>query len=479
MTRKYAGLFALATILNIGLLDVGANAEPTSSPDTSARLNYVERLLTESSAAKRVEGSGNSKALELKADAQVHFDKARQLYDSGDAQAAEAELGEAIRLLTEAARAANGEGKVSEKQTSDYGQRRESVEALAKAHDRIATEKGLDEMNSDLQARVSAELSASDAFAQRPTAAPKKYQGFPEGPSEFGYVDPPHDLSHIRPVREFLMAPAASWDWRTMSGVTSVKNQNPYGTCWAFAACGDLESKVLINELVAYDYSEVNIQACNPTAINCNAGGNAWMSTNYLALLGTVDESCNPYPGGCPTPTCVNPSCAFLKQVTEWKMIPNDVDAIKAAVMTYGPVYTSMYAGIPGFSTYDGTYCLTHTGTEETNHAVLIVGFDDDMCGGNGAWIVKNSWGASWGDNGYFYIQYGHARIGQTSNVITGWKDHNPDMTVYHWDEWGWWSSVGWDGHDYAVVEVMPQPGESSESEPSASVPVSSRPRAS
>jgi len=166
MTRKYAGLFALATMLNIGLLYVGANAEPTSSPDTSARLNYVERLLTESSAAKKVEGSGNSKALELKADAQVHFDKARQLYDSGDAEAAEAELGEAIRLLTEAARAANGEGKVSEKQANDYGQRRESVEALTKAHDRIATEKGLDELNSDLQARVSAELSASDALLQ-------------------------------------------------------------------------------------------------------------------------------------------------------------------------------------------------------------------------------------------------------------------------------------------------------------------------
>ena len=164
MTRKYAGLFVLATILTIGLLAVGANAEPAKPRDTSARLSYVERLLTESSAAQKVEGSGNPQALELKADAQAHFDKARQLHEGGDAEAAEEELGEAIRLLTEAARAANGEAKVSEKQTNDYGQRRESVEALAKAHDRIATEKGLDEMNSDLQARVSAELSASDTL---------------------------------------------------------------------------------------------------------------------------------------------------------------------------------------------------------------------------------------------------------------------------------------------------------------------------
>jgi tetratricopeptide (TPR) repeat protein len=166
MTRKFACLFALAAILNIGLLAVGANAEPVKPRDTSARLSYVERLLTESSAAQKVEGSGNPQALKLKADARAHFDKARQLYDSGDAESAEAELGEAIRLLTEAARAANGGATVSQKQTDDYGQRRESVEALAKAHDRIAVEKGLNEMNGELQARVSAELSASDALLQ-------------------------------------------------------------------------------------------------------------------------------------------------------------------------------------------------------------------------------------------------------------------------------------------------------------------------
>ncbi len=166
MTRKFAGLFALATVLNLGLLAVSANAEPAKSRDTSARLSYVERLLTESSAAQKVEASGSPRALELKADAQAHFDNARQLYDGGNAEAAEAELGAAIRLLTEAARAANGGATVSQKQTDDYGQRRESVEALAKAHDRIAIEKGLDEMNSELQARVSTELSASDALLQ-------------------------------------------------------------------------------------------------------------------------------------------------------------------------------------------------------------------------------------------------------------------------------------------------------------------------
>jgi C1A family cysteine protease len=306
---------------------------------------------------------------------------------------------------------------------------------------------------------------SSEGFAQQPTVAPKKYIAFPTGPTEFGYVGPPHDLSHIQPFqdgRDMLMAPAASWDWRTMSGVTPVKNQNPYGTCWAFAACGDLESKVLINESVVYDYSELNIQACNISSNDCNAGGNAWMSTNYLSLLGSVDESCDTYPGGCPLPSCINPSCSYLKQVTEWKVIANDVDAIKAAIQTYGPVYTSMYASFPGFSTYNGSGCLSYAGGQPTNHGVLIVGWDDDLCGaGVGGWIVKNSWGTSWGDNGYFNIQWGSGltgQIGANSNVITGFRDYDPNMTTYYYDDWGWWSSVGYsDGHDYAVVEITPQ----------------------
>ncbi len=291
--------------------------------------------------------------------------------------------------------------------------------------------------------------------AQQPQKAPEiEYESPPEN---FGYRPPKVDLSYLTPTTGMLRAPAASWDWRNNNGVTSVKDQNPYGTCWAFAAMGDFESKLLINDGYGPDYSELNVQACNPTSTDCNSGGNAWMSTNYLALLGSVDESCDPYPGGCPSPTCINPSCSFLKQVIEWKVIPNDVTAIKNALTTYGPVYTSMYASFSGFSSYDGSYCLTYTGTESPNHAVLIVGYDDSMCSGNGAWIVKNSWGTGWGDNGYFYIQYGHAQIGSSSNVITGYKDYNPNETIYYYDEWGWWSSVGFgDGDDWGLAEITP-----------------------
>jgi C1A family cysteine protease len=292
-------------------------------------------------------------------------------------------------------------------------------------------------------------------LAQQLQKAPEiEYESPPEN---YGFFPPKIDMSYLTPSTGMFMAPAGSWDWRDHSGVSSVKNQNPYGTCWAFAAVGDYESKIMINNGYEPDYSEFNIQACNPTSNNCNYGGNAWMSTNYLALLGSVEETCDPYPGDCPSATCNNPSCSFLKQVIQWKVIPNNVTAIKNALTTYGPVYTTMYAGFPGFSSYDGSYCLTYTGSEDPNHAVLIVGYDDDMCSGNGGWIVKNSWGTGWGDNGFFYIEYENARIGGYSNVITGYKNYNPDETIYYYDEWGWWSSVGYgDGDDWGLVEITP-----------------------
>jgi hypothetical protein len=156
-------------IFSIGLAGIAlfaageaAVAQASASNDVASRLVYVERLLTESSAAKKVDASGKPEAIQMKADAQAHFDKAKALVESGDSEAAEGELREAIRLMTTAARAANGDAKVSRKQTDDYDSRKESVTALATAHDRIATEKGMKDMNAALQQKVAADLAASD-----------------------------------------------------------------------------------------------------------------------------------------------------------------------------------------------------------------------------------------------------------------------------------------------------------------------------
>jgi C1A family cysteine protease len=253
------------------------------------------------------------------------------------------------------------------------------------------------------------------------------------------------DLSHIQ-AKPTVMAPLpSSYDWRFNNGVTSAKDQGLCGSCWAFAAIGGLEASVLIGSGGTYDFSEENMKECNYWNKGCG-GGHSVAATNYLTRQGTVSEACDPYNPGA-TGSC-STSCIRLKQATGWRILPNDVNSIKSAVYQHGPCYTTMYASFPGFGTYDGSYCIYYAGTEVSNHAVLIVGWNDTLshAGGTGAWIVKNSWGTGWGENGFFYIAYGSARIGEGSSYYRSYKHYDPfemEGTLHHYDEGGWYSNLG------------------------------------
>lgn len=158
--------FLLATLI-VMLSLTTVKADPATATNMSSRLGYVERLLTESSAARKIEESADPEALDLKARATSHFDNARRLNDSGDVESAELELREAIQLMTAAVKVANGDVAVTSKEANDYARRRESLQALATAHDRIATEKGEKGMNRALQDKVAAELSAADTLLEQ------------------------------------------------------------------------------------------------------------------------------------------------------------------------------------------------------------------------------------------------------------------------------------------------------------------------
>jgi C1A family cysteine protease len=287
-----------------------------------------------------------------------------------------------------------------------------------------------------------------------------------------GFIPPVIETSHLRRTRLQLpapvMQPPASWDWRTLGGMTSVKDQNPYATCWAFAAIGNLESKVLIDWAHTRDYSEFNLLSCAPNQFyddsgpSCWIGGNAYIATNYLSRRGASFESCGEYPGTCPTITCYDYNCDFERQATEWRIIvgdlvqPGDVPLIKEAVMNHGPVYTTMFSQWPEFQGYDTDTCLTYSGSDLPDHAVLIVGWADSLCDWQGAWIVKNSWGTSWGDNGYFYIKYGDARIGSYTSVISDFKYVDWREKIYWYDDYGFMYSYGWNPDDWGLVEITP-----------------------
>jgi hypothetical protein len=228
-----------------------------------------------------------------------------------------------------------------------------------------------------------------------------------------GYVPPPDwDRTFQEHLRIF---PAdkdplpAVWDWRTMNGVTVTQNQGSCGSCWAFAAAGEMEAKIRIyygNRIL--DLSEQQIVSCNPYGSGCGGG---WAGAAYYVFQqrGGVTEDTMPYEGSDAVP-CTDTNALKFTDLDSWYTVANNVDQIKQALLE-GPVCTAIDAN-DAFSGYSSG-CLDAPGGY-TNHLVLIVGWDDRACEGDtGAWIIKNSWGPGWGQAGFGYIKYGACSIGQ------------------------------------------------------------------
>lgn len=213
----------------------------------------------------------------------------------------------------------------------------------------------------------------------------------------------------------------SSFDWRTQGGVTPVKNQGNCGSCWAFCAAAALESRILIYSGLEEDLSEQAILVCNPNGDDCSGG---WMETAYDLFItqGGVRESCMPYHEN-DTEACAVSPCDVAAYLDSYYYVDDAVLAIKTALLE-GPVACAI-AVCGGFSSYTGG-CYEENCTE-INHGVLLVGWDDTMCGGDGAWIMKNSWGPDWGDGGYMYIKYGASYIGYATDAL----NYTPGQTVH------------------------------------------------
>jgi len=258
------------------------------------------------------------------------------------------------------------------------------------------------------------------------------------------------DLSHVRFVvdREMDMALPSTYDLRDYSRLTPIKNQGGCGSCWAFASYGSLESCLMPGEL--WDFAEEHLIDNHGFDLGECSGGNTDMAAAYLTRWhGPKNESDYPY-----THSIGYDLQATQKKVQQVVFLPNrtgylDNDVIKHHVMNYGGLYISMY--------YSGTYFLSssdsyyYNGISGTNHGVCIVGWDDNYSSsnfkytppGNGAFIVRNSWGTGYGDGGYFYMSYYDTKLTPRA-IFNNAEAGDIYSSIYYYDPLGWVSNYGY-----------------------------------
>jgi C1A family cysteine protease len=278
-----------------------------------------------------------------------------------------------------------------------------------------------------------------------------------------GLLPSPLDLSHLvgraNVSRAGLRAALPSaYDLRTLGRLTPVKNQDPYGTCWAFASYGSLESCLLLASGETNYFSVNNMANLSGFDYGFNGGGFSAMATAYLVRwLGPIDESTDPYPhwGGSTT----NPPVKHVQRVDIIGRRPDSLanDEVKQAVQDYGALCVGMYMSFSSLHYNSSTHAFYYPALTNANHAVDIVGWDDAYPSnnfaltpaGNGAFIVRNSWGTGWGDAGYFYVSYYDAVFArdpsEANYLFLNGENTNVYAYIYQYDPLGWVGMVGCD----------------------------------
>lgn len=323
------------------------------------------------------------------------------------------------------------------------------------------------------------EQPISSAVAQEPVTSSDGAVEMDDMP--VGYIRDEHSAIPIMTdgwTPPELLSNPSSFDLRNVNGtsyVTSVKNQNPYGTCWAFAFCAAAESNLLMKGLGSYDLSELQL-AYFTTVRNeitaggsgisigttgdimtdsgdlLNHGGNSGFATMATAnWLGLANETALPYPSSTYEAIAnqdaniikinnrtldddANNDLAYSKDSVYvqnvYAVSLDDAALIKSLLQTKGAA-TISYLDLSNRYNNTRTAFYQNTYQGQTNHAVTLIGWDDNYAVTNfrsdcrpsspGAWLCKNSWGPTWNvAEGYFYISYEDASF----------KDY-PDSTEY------------------------------------------------
>ena len=204
----------------------------------------------------------------------------------------------------------------------------------------------------------------------------------------------------------------SSFSWLDSGIMTSVKDQQTCGSCWAHSALGVFEALILKSDSLEVDLSEQQLINCFANGYGC-WGANSFDAMLYMVTDGIVRESVYPYLSDQWSCDLTEPSEFYLEAARFLPLDPYESKEerrlkTKYLIMTYGPmdVFMLIYNDF-WFNYRSGVYIYDGVSDLRTGHGVVIVGWvDDDLIPTGGYWIAKNSFGQYWGENGYFRIAY-------------------------------------------------------------------------
>jgi len=228
-------------------------------------------------------------------------------------------------------------------------------------------------------------------------------------------VQPEWEVAPLYSDRE-LAAANATWDWRAMGAVTPVKNQGQCGSCWSFSTTGNVEGQWFLagNKLVGL--SEQMLVDCDHHCFEyegeqvCDAGCDGGLMPNafmYIMQKNGIDtESSYPY-------TAVDGSCHFDSKnigahIKNWTYVARNESQMAVYMQQNGPL--SIAVDAEAWQVYIGGVFQDPWCGNTLDHGVLIVGnsWEYNLIGEyTEYWIVKNSWGADWGEDGYIFLEKG------------------------------------------------------------------------
>ena len=195
-----------------------------------------------------------------------------------------------------------------------------------------------------------------------------------------------------------------SVDWRERNAVTNVKNQGECGSCWSFSSTGSIEGINAINFRRLHNVSEQQLMDCSTEEGNQGCEGGT-MDNAFKYVInnnGLCSEEDYPYQGE--QGSCQENQCNNVVNISDYSDIEQNNEHILMRAVSQQPISVAIQANVSSFKFYrSGVYQDPQCG-DQLDHGVLIVGYGTDRFQGLDYWIVKNSWGPEWGDNGYIKI---------------------------------------------------------------------------